>query len=334
MESHTVLAGKFFDGRDTKAHPSTFTFDHENFSIEGAFGRIDGNRSKIEKADAFETLGVIILDSGERFEVSNNKNFATFIREFGLGDTFEKSSMRTEVVVVTCVATLAVLAFLYFVVIPKTALLLVDFIPQKVVRNISDQTKKALKLAHLTDEPELNEDETERASKIFARMREMYPNDGLKFNVISGKYFGANAFALPDGTIQITDKILHVLYDDDQIVAILLHEVGHVKHKHGLRHAIEASGVTLLLSTILGDSTATIELPSLVLISAYSRDFETEADKYAAKKLETLGLSPQLLADSLKILEDSPSARDSTNAPAFLSTHPLTEERIENLRKP
>src|SRR5712671_266193 len=48
---------------------------------------------------------------------------------------------------------------------------------------------------------------------------------------------GANAFALPGGTIVMTDALVKLAKTDEQIVAVLAHEVGHVRHRHGLRIA-------------------------------------------------------------------------------------------------
>ncbi len=66
----------------------------------------------------------------------------------------------------------------------------------------------------------------------------------------------ANAFALPNGDIIITDKLVHFSKNLDEINSILLHEIGHVEKRHGLRSIIENSFIVIGLMFISGDSTA------------------------------------------------------------------------------
>ena len=54
---------------------------------------------------------------------------------------------------------------------------------------------------------------------------------------------GANAFALPGGAILMTDALVKLAGNDDRISAVLAHEIGHVRHRHGLRIGLQAAGV-------------------------------------------------------------------------------------------
>ena len=175
---------------------------------------------------------------------------------------------------------------------------------------------------------------------------------------------GANALALPDGYIIFTDDFVNLVKGDDELTAVLFHELGHLKHKHMLRRALQDSMVTLLVVFVTGDADAIdllTGLPTLVLDMSYSREFEREADQYALEQLHTSDINVQAFAtamqqltnpceyvdqtdDSVKrILEDydCDSAREnngeqSTKSPTrldkvkdFLSTHPITQERID-----
>ena len=72
---------------------------------------------------------------------------------------------------------------------------------------------------------------------------------------------------------------------DDELVAVLAHEVGHVIHRHGLRVIIQNSLLGFTLLAITGDAACSSELflglPVLLTQLAYSRTFECEADSYA-----------------------------------------------------
>ncbi len=120
---------------------------------------------------------------------------------------------------------------------------------------------------------------------------------------------------------------------DDQIAAVLAHEIGHVRHHHGLRLALQAAGVAVLTTVLLGDATSVASLatslPAALLQSGYSRDFETEADDYALQRLKETGVSPKAFADVMVLLEKSHSGKSGGQAQDYFSTHPATAKRIE-----
>jgi len=142
---------------------------------------------------------------------------------------------------------------------------------------------------------------------------------------------GPNAFALPDGQIVLLDELV-ALGEDDEMLAVLAHEIGHLSKRHGIRQLIQTSVVAAVAAAWLGDiSSAAAALSAVVLESKYSRDMEREADKYAAGLLEQQGKSPELLARALEKLERY--ERDKGNGGRdWLSSHPDTEERTRRLR--
>lgn len=162
------------------------------------------------------------------------------------------------------------------------------------------------------------------------------PPHDLKFR--NSKTVGANAFALPGGTIVATDQLIALAKNDEEIIAVLAHELGHVSERHPLRQLLQSSVVGLVMTWYLGDiSTLLAAAPTLLLETSYSRNFERRADRYAATLLTLNNISPSRLADILEKLESShsvkaPAPKDSTTWTELFSTHPDTAERIKNLR--
>jgi Zn-dependent protease with chaperone function len=114
---------------------------------------------------------------------------------------------------------------------------------------------------------------------------------------------------------------------------VLAHELGHLRERHALRGLLQASAVGALVAVWVGDvgSVATA-LPAFVLEARYSRDFEREADAYAAAVLGANGLGTRPLADLLARLEASQGGpRPRGGLVAYLSSHPATAERIRAL---
>jgi len=145
---------------------------------------------------------------------------------------------------------------------------------------------------------------------------------------------GPNAFALPSGIIVMTDAMVKLAKHDNELLGVFAHEVGHVEGRHIMRHILQDSVTALLLVLLTGDvgsaSSLAAALPTLLVQAKFSRDFETESDDYAANFLRKRDISTHHLADILKRMSELDKSGGSI--PGFLSTHPLTEDRILRLK--
>ncbi len=156
-----------------------------------------------------------------------------------------------------------------------------------------------------------------------------------------GGPLGANAVALPAGIVVVTDELVALAGDDEEIAAILAHEAGHVRGRHGLRHLLQNSMTVLLVSAATGDlasiSSLAAAAPTLLIDAKYSRDFEREADSAVARYLAARDMPPRRYADILGRLQSQLDGKRKGKDPAFtnyLSSHPPTEERIKAFSGP
>ena len=62
------------------------------------------------------------------------------------------------------------------------------------------------------------------------------------------------ALALPSGDVFLTDELVTLAHDEDELRGALAHEVGHVVHRHAMRLLLENSASALVLAAILGDA--------------------------------------------------------------------------------
>jgi predicted Zn-dependent protease len=150
-----------------------------------------------------------------------------------------------------------------------------------------------------------------------------------------------NALACPGGIIFITRGMLRNAQNEDQLAAILAHEVAHVNHKDGLASIQKSRWMEAL--SILGSETARklggAEMAKLVslfegsvddvartlLVNGYGREQEREADLGALAFLNRLGYSPYGLTDCLGKM-----AREQTGGAkqGIFATHPGMNERL------
>ena len=166
---------------------------------------------------------------------------------------------------------------------------------------------------------------------------------GYHFAVLNSEE--ANAFACPGGIILITKGMVDIAQNEDELAAILAHEIAHINYRHGIS-SIQQSRWTEAL-TIIGAKAVkeygSQELSRLVNIfedsiddvfktlvaNGYGQSQEFMADEAAKVYLTSAGYNPSALINVLECLD-----RYSTKSNrGIVKTHPDTLDRIENLKK-
>lgn len=151
----------------------------------------------------------------------------------------------------------------------------------------------------------------------------------LLFRDITG--VGPNAFALPGGTIIVTDALVRTFPDPDVIAGVLGHEIAHVTEQHGLKRVYRSIGTFLLVALIAGDVGPIVEdmlLEGALLLSlARSRDQELEADRIGIGLAFDAGYDPVALVHLFEHLSHA------SDVPSWLSTHPALDERVPAIRR-
>lgn len=149
-----------------------------------------------------------------------------------------------------------------------------------------------------------------------------------------------NALALPSGDIIVTDKFVELAVSQDEIDAILLHEIGHVTERHSLQMLVQTTVLATVIMMITGDAGSVadmgIGLGSMLVQSHYSRRHETQADIYALQRMLELNVDPSAFStimtklDSFSQQKEESSMEEAEGWLDYLSTHPASEQRILN----
>jgi Zn-dependent protease with chaperone function len=143
---------------------------------------------------------------------------------------------------------------------------------------------------------------------------------------------GANAFALPDGTVVFTDDLVNALPDDRAFLAVAAHELGHQAHHHMMREVLRNSGIVVMFGMLTGDVTSlggvSTAIPVFLLNSHYSRDFEADADDFAFHALAQQGIDPIAFVDAMHALERAHPELSQSGQMRYLSNHPMDDQRI------
>lgn len=166
---------------------------------------------------------------------------------------------------------------------------------------------------------------------------------GYRFLILNSEEI--NAFAAPGGFIFVSRGMLRLCRSEDELAAVLAHEVAHVQLKHALG-AISNSRWTQA-STILvaeagknlgGEKLAELttafegsigDITKTLVTSGYARSQEREADRIAVQIMQRVGYNPAALVTVLQNM----SAKLKPDGHDFAATHPPPAERIKDLQK-
>lgn len=193
-----------------------------------------------------------------------------------------------------------------------------------------------------------NDPTTQRVARIFSRILEAAYKDptvdkslleGIewKIHVVNDPQAPPNAFVLPGGKVFVFSSMLGICKNDDGLATVLSHEFAHQLARHtgeNLSKAPIYTALGVLLYTLTGvDTFNRLLLDGLVKMPA-SRQMETEADYIGLMIMSRACFHPEESIQLWKRMADfeSRSMRGGANL-EFLSTHPASERRIENMRK-
>lgn len=141
-----------------------------------------------------------------------------------------------------------------------------------------------------------------------------------------------NAFALPGGHILVYTGILNVIEKPEALVALLGHEATHINKRHSLKGMLSGLSLAIMQSIVLSGFGSVGDMvlrnaSSLQQLS-YSRKLEREADKEGMELMLQNKINPLGMKLLMQQLQDSDKGLPSSFS--FISSHPLSEERINN----
>src|SRR5512136_539077 len=162
------------------------------------------------------------------------------------------------------------------------------------------------------------------------------PNLPWRFTVLDSPV--VNAFAVPGGAVYITRGILAMMNSEAELAAVLGHEIGHVNARHSMSQMSKQQVATLGLAVGSVISQKFAKYAGLagaglqVLFLKYSRDNENQADGLGMDYSRAAGYNPADMAVTFTALQKMGDLSGGRSLPGFLSTHPVTADRIQHVQ--
>ncbi len=329
------IAGEMYDGRSSRRYPATLMLiNRDRLKVVHHYGEFEDEFAAVEVSGRLGNIPrSFVFAGGERFVTADNEAVDQLVRQItGNKHVSLVHQLESKSIYVVVSLIFLLLTTFYFVTvgIPKLANEAAELAPQVLVEEISAGALDAFDESFLS-ESEVSAETRQWLQQEFDVLSSAYA-DEYRFNLAfrKGKGVGPNAFALPSGDIVVTDELIVLAENGEEVLAVLAHEIGHVVHRHSLRHLFEDSMLAVLVFGITGDTSSFSQtaaaLPLLLVSTSYSRDFEREADQFALALMDQYGIERQHFANILNRIEAQKDA--PIDMPGFLTTHPNTSERV------
>jgi predicted Zn-dependent protease len=154
-----------------------------------------------------------------------------------------------------------------------------------------------------------------------------------------------NAFALPGGILIFNAGMLLAAGSPEEILGVAAHELAHVTERHVLKSMIQSLSLAAIVSFFLGDISELgayiLQQSQMLLQNGFTRSQEAEADEIGFDYLLAAGVDPEGMSRFFQRLEKKKSkaaaatgeGKSLRRMSVFLSTHPLTAERIRRVEQ-
>lgn len=351
------IKGNYYDGQTSRQTEAVLTAYRDGVVEIG--GRVSSPKCRLDQLKISDRVGNIprgiYLPDGGKFETPDNDAVDSLLQQFNK-NRGARFLYRLESTKRYILASLVIVVFVTWATvrfgIPSLASHIAYNLPASTSSYIASGALEILDQRFFKPS-ELDAATQRRLQKRFKTMLNSIEDQGFRFELKfrKGGWIGANAFALPSGEIVMTDELVKLSGNDNELVAILAHEIGHVIHRHSLRNVIQSSVFAMIVIAITGDvstsSTLVAALPTMLVEARYSQAFEKEADAYSLSYLKKNNIRPVHFKNIMLRLEryqkevqrdrrqgsehetrDRQSAEDDSWV-GYFSSHPPTRERIK-----
>ena len=351
------IEGLLFDGKNAEKIPLTLSVTHDGIV---SLSNKPNTTFKFEKIAVSPRIGdsmrFLTLPDGRLFESSNNDVIDKLISSF---NSTPHSKVHSDKWMLKLAVMLIFLAMSWVGIhygVPALTYKVAMTIPESMLIESGQEAMKNLDKKSFS-KTKLSKKRQKELKKIFNNLLPLgHEKLAYKLHFRDAQKIGANAFALPSGDIIVTDDLIKISSNDDEVKSILLHEIAHVELRHAVQGTIKTSSLVLLVVAATGDitslSTLLLGIPALLLDSSYNRKMEWDADTYSLQRMKELKINPIVFSNMLekiivsqnekvaKLNESRELSKDKKNteetqdddSDGYWSSHPPSKDRIERMK--
>ena len=337
--SPATWSGHYFDGRTTARRPVTIVLAPSGLELHIT----DGARAFWPYGDITQTQGAyanepVRLERGSPIPeavVVEDPAFLEALQRFARESERQFTGPRhraslVSLVVLAGAASIAVIAGLFLWGIPALAELVTPIIPTSWETALGESVVQQLApIDRQCTDGRLKDS----VDGIVARLAAARPDSPYRFHVtvVDGPVF--NAFAAPGGQIVVFRKMLQSAENPEELAGVLAHEMQHIYHRHAMKALVRDLSIAAIVGAVFGDITGigalAVTAGRTLTTLHYSRETESEADREGLRLLQAARIDP---AGMVRFFETLKKQTGASGLPAYLSTHPDTEQRLAEMK--
>ncbi|MEO0338329.1 MAG: M48 family metallopeptidase [Bacteroidota bacterium] len=338
------MQAKYFDGQSSKAHQVSIKETHEGIHITSAdlSGEIDTHWHKaLIKTESFATGNKVLLVYGDEFPPQRLEITGGLADEFMRSILQHESKIKTFQFMITrmnpvklVVASLAVIALVIVAYVgfisPYVGEQAVKLLPKSFEEEYGARAYETI--STFTD---IDEEKSELLMDFYDavgyssdyNIRIDYADEGVK-----------NAFAVPGGQMVFYRGLIEEMESWEALAAVMGHELAHVNKRHSFKAVARTLSNFMIISVLTGDvggvSSVFLENAHTFSEMAYSRSHEKEADLVGLQYMTEQQIDPKGMIELFEILlsEHEIEHEETSKVIEFMSTHPLTQKRIDYIK--
>ena len=302
-----------------------------------AFEEWDSLRIKKDSFNSSNALQLSYVDNELRksLEIAEaNEQINTFVKTLHTHETrifdfvLKRSAFK---VIISGILTLSLLIFVYVKWVSlAVGNAIVSIIPPSVEETIGTAAFKQMN-------PILNIDSS-KSELLQAFYDELNFESDYEISVFYDTSNTVNAFALPGGKIVVFDGLIQKTESWEELAALFGHELSHVNERHSMRLMSRELGNYAVFSALTGDmagiSSVLVESALSLNELVYSRTYEKQADREGLQLLVENNIEPAAMIRLFeRIFDENKKVEDFMKGLEMLSTHPLTDKRMDYIKE-
>lgn len=336
----TEWQGHYLDGRTAARQKATIHLMESGLQVT-----VEGGKSfcwpygEIRQTQGFYPGEQIRLERGGEIPeviLVSDETFLASLRRYvpGLTKHFHDPAWRrrrTQLTVAASVAIVGVVTALYLWGIPAVAAIAAYRVPVPWEERLGEAVIDQLAPQEIRCQDPM---QGRAIEEIITTLTAPLDRSPYTFKAIVVDDPTQNALAAPGGHILVFKGLLEQTQTPEELAGILAHELQHILKRHTTRALLEHASIGILFAALVGDVRGTaafaLETARTLGLLRYSRSSEEAADAEGMRMLLAAGIDPAGMITIFKTMRKKNNERAAF--PAYLSTHPGTEERIEKLR--
>ena len=339
-----TISADYFDGQSSASRQAAIRLEGSQVFVALEGNELSYPLGQVRLTDAVGSIPRSLkFPDGSVCLLHDNSHAAFFEQQpggFGLAGRMHRMEIRPAAVFASLVCCILLVTGFIQIGIPWLAKRAAFAMPPLLEQRLDRESLELLDRL-LVRPSTLPSGRRQELDTLFRQVNSSFPPGfSYRLEFRNGARLGANALALPGGTVMLTDELVGLARDDTELLGVIAHELTHIRNRHAMRSLLQSSATALLIASITGDVTSitalAATLPTVLAEARYSRDFEREADDGAVLWLKSRKLPVQPYAELLARLQAQVTAKSGTGPEAntsrnYLSTHPDTGERIRRI---